>query len=1560
MPVYRKEKVNGRVKKSKTIREVVKGIRKHLPRKSVTFEPSEREMDDGSGTNIRKKENEMVGWTGQSSLSSRAPNQVKGVDLLVEDDGAEHRIETVVEHMKSKSADRVMSEADLARNYIAFFDSKARTILSRWASENWMTLQPEDLLETIKLKFKRMGKIKKGKKGAISLERALLDVRFQWDGIEMLPPERFIAEIQDILFTYKKEVDRKSARGQGVLMERFIEEVVRGDLREKEDPVSRVQKYVADQLLETSYSDWDEFLKEFYSEVEDMRELYCRIQNTGMDESICARLQKDKSIATKTLKRGRDGQEKDQSAPKRQRAEGESEEICWGCGGRFHGKSKCKFGDHEDFNNEAREWKESTKGKELALQGFISIPWKMKGLKGKWENRNMKKTEKTEKNSKKTNEKKKHLLSGLESSRDHSALIPVECSALEQDGLVQSLKVLLDTGAIHGNYINAKWAIRAEEAGAKIDATENVEIRSALDNFVSSAGKITLQVKFAGRSVIQMDFHLVENLTVDMIVGLPSIIEFNLWDILVERFANAKTPLSFGRTEGEYAQEMLGATLHCRELLDMGAVDPEEDSTFWKPDILEVMEESKSAGLPTVVGEGEFFDRVRALIAEFADIFQPKVQKEPCKIPPMPIEIKDVKRWQSHQNQLPPRVQSQRKEEALRAIINEMLEQGIIEKSQEAYYSQVHMVPKPGAKWRLCVDYRNLNELIVGMGWPIPNIGQLLQRIGNKSAKWYAVLDLTAGYHQVELEEESKKWAAFRTPFGVYVPKRISMGLKSAPAYFQKEMSGVLGDLLYNGCELYIDDIMGYGKDDEEFLATLRAIFVRLREHRIFLNPQKARIAVRSVEAVGHVIDQYGIRMSEEKIRKVMDCQKPKTIKELRSFLGLANYFRQHIDKYGSAVQPLYNLLKKADEKMLCWTEDAHAAWDRVRSAIAVCPKLYFLEPSAEVFVDTDASDFGIGAHLYQIVKGERQTVAFMSKALAGAQRRWSTFEKECFAIYTALKDWEYLLRDIFFTVRTDHANLKYLNLSASQKVLRWKLALLEYDFQIEHIEGKDNIAADAFSRFEHLKNNGASETRLGESEVEIRETEETDMHQVAAIPTAGPLKPARHHLKDVDDDLAVECIRGVHNMVRGHHGVERTLHILQREGNTWPKMIDHVRQFVKNCPLCQKMSIVKPVVTAIPFTCATYSPMARINMDTIGPLPESTDGKKYILVMMDCFSRFVELFAIRTTSAEECASCLLQFIGRYGAPEQIMSDRGTQFVNAIVANLLKRTGTHHILSIAYSKQENALVERMNREVMRQLRAMVSERKIRNEWSDVLPLVQRILNSSVHSVLGVSPAQLIFGNAINLDRGLIWGGGIVDISTEEKNVRKYLDSLLKQQALLIKIAQDSQEKSDLVQLKRIAKKQNGKEITSYPVNSFVLLTYPLGVNGLNQPPSKLHTRWRGPFRVVSSNGNQYTLENLVSEKLSTHNVTELKPFLWEDGKVDPREVARIDDEEFEIEDIFDHRVIDMEKKRVKFHVRWKNYEEVTWEPYENLKDTQQLHDYLRRSGLEELIPAKYI
>jgi transposase InsO family protein len=378
------------------------------------------------------------------------------------------------------------------------------------------------------------------------------------------------------------------------------------------------------------------------------------------------------------------------------------------------------------------------------------------------------------------------------------------------------------------------------------------------------------------------------------------------------------------------------------------------------------------------------------------------------------------------------------------------------------------------------------------------------------------------------------------------------------------------------------------------------------------------------------------------------------------------------------------------------------------------------------------------------------------------------------------------------------------------------------------------------------------------------------------------------------------------------------------------------------------------------PFTVSTTNPMEVIAIDHIGPLRvKDQEGEKYILVMIDCFTRFVELAVTDSTDAKDTAACLFAFIGRYGTPLAIRSDRGTGFHSQLVEEVRTLMKLGWEFTLAHSKEENAIVERANKEIMRHLRAILLEGGIAEVFYEDIWMVQRIMNTSTHSSIGVAPATLLFGNAVDLDRRILY-----DVEYNDANFGKQrpLDSWVQErfehQKLLLQAAAKHQKEIDVTNLA----KRSPKELTQFKKDTYVLALHPDGRMG-NLPPSKLQSYWQGPFQVMDVDNDVYTVKDLVTDENKVFYGKMLKAFEYDKEYDDPLDVAMKEAQLVLVETILDHRdtkglnhIRDFE-----FHVKWKNRGEQfnQWLPWNQLRLNTVLHDYMRgKPELRAKIPKE--
>ena len=1016
-----------------------------------------------------------------------------------------------------------------------------------------------------------------------------------------------------------------------------------------------------------------------------------------------------------------------------------------------------------------------------------------------------------------------------------------------------------------------------------------------------------------------------------------------------------------------------------------------------------------SQTMPNYHGDNENFNKaLKATCEEYSCVFSTQISKDPARIPPMKLDV-DEEMW-SRCNK-PMRELSEVKKSALRDHLSNLTEHGIIQPSAATSWSHPHLPPKPDGSYRFTCDFRELNAATKPRNNFIPNIEEMIRRIGYKKPKYFGTLDLTNGYWQIALDRDSMKYTAFICAFGILEFCRLAMGLKNAAGYFQSMLATlVLVNLIYYICELYIDDLLIHANSEEEFIRNLRKVLQRFKDYNLVANPKKCYLGMKAAEFVGKLVDADGVSFTRKRLTEVGNIDLPKTANDLKKFLGLFNYFRQHIQNAHEISAPLNDMIVDYDKrkhKVLNWQNDPSkpdydpskaAAFERAKQAIIRCPRLYFWLPERATILCTDASERGIGGYLYQIEVDSNGNISefpigFVSKGFTAQQRRWGIPDKEAFSIYYCVKKFDHILRDIQFTIKTDHKNLLYLDKDPQAKIRRYKLALQEYDCTWEYINTHDNIVADDFSRlcslcemndydsgereWIHALNNefilpedvrelisqvhnskvghfGVEKTTLlvekllNDDDIykETRELLTSEINAALAKDPHGKLNHKRYIYMRRDIRKRDRVINTVIDRLRSTESIILDKSNIRR----------FVRKFIHTCPCCQKMSQLKIPIHTIPFTTASTFPMERVNVDSMGPFKEDERGNRYIIAIIDCFTRWIGLYAVRDVTAECAVDALIEHFGIFGCPAQLVSDNGSQYINNLIKEFTKLIGTEHVNTMAYSKEENAMIERSNKETMRHLRNLIFEYKDTTKWNRYSKMVQRIFNSTIHESIGVSPAQLLFGNAIDLDRGLFTPVEPMFASDVPTAVAQWSMEMLKMQSELLLQAKEIQEKRDA---KNIARR-TPENVTEFPINSYVLIGYPKSSHHQG-PPTKFHANLKGPMQVVDMQGAKYTVRNLVTKKLEDYHITLLREFRYDPRYVDPVKIAMCDEQFYEVEKVLDHRGQFNKKDILFFKVKWLGYNDGdnTWEPWKNLRNNIELHKYLKNKKLQAHIPKEF-
>lgn len=422
------------------------------------------------------------------------------------------------------------------------------------------------------------------------------------------------------------------------------------------------------------------------------------------------------------------------------------------------------------------------------------------------------------------------------------------------------------------------------------------------------------------------------------------------------------------------------------------------------------------------------------------------------------IDTGDALPWKCN-----PRPVSEAKRKAIDLAVDELLETGAIQRSDSPWGFPVVLVEKKDGTFRLCVDYRRLNELTRKDAYPMPSIDSIVASLGG--SQYFTILDASRGYLQVQMFAGDVAKTAFTCHRGLFEFTRMPFGCSGAAATFQRLIDRVLGEAKWRYAMAYLDDIVVYSRTFEEHIRHLEDVLTRLQDAGITLNPKKAQIAETRVSLLGFTIDSGRVLPCEEKVRALLEYPSPTDIKALRRFLGMVNYYRQFIPNCAALQAPLTALLRK--NARWSWSQEQEGAVRALINALVDTAELRLPDLNKEFVIQADASDHGLGAVLLQEHEGVLRPVAFVSRSLTPAERNYSVTERECLAIVFALRKFDLYVDGVAFVVETDHMALTWLKRlgEPSGRLARWALTLQRYNFTVRYRKGSTNVVADALSR---------------------------------------------------------------------------------------------------------------------------------------------------------------------------------------------------------------------------------------------------------------------------------------------------------------------------------------------------------------------------------------------------------------------------------------------------------------------------------------------------------------
>ena len=544
--------------------------------------------------------------------------------------------------------------------------------------------------------------------------------------------------------------------------------------------------------------------------------------------------------------------------------------------------------------------------------------------------------------------------------------------------------------------------------------------------------------------------------------------------------------------------------------------------------------------------------KVRELLYRFKDIFAlNKHDYGLCKNLEHEIDLKNNTPVQQLIGKVPLNV-----EKWVDQQVENLKDKGIIRESISPWSAPIVVAKKKGGDLRMCIDYRRLNSVTIRPTYNIPSTESLFNHLSN--SKIFSTIDVSNAYYQCQIREKDKQLTAFSTRKGHFEFNRMPFGLVGAPFTFQRLITSILRNEIWEICLIYLDDILIFSDNFEEHLIRVQKVLEKIRQSGLKLSLPKCHFFLSEVNYLEHIVSGGGLKTDPQKIEVVKNWPLPETVSNLRSFLGFANYYRRFIKSYANLTNPLQEIMKdscksgvrKNDESKLLWSNEGRIAYDDVKNALCTAPCLSFPRPNSTYILDTDASFYALGCVLSQTQKKEEKVIAYGSKKLSKSDLHYCIKRKELLSVYHFVTHFRQFLLGTKFIIRTDHRALKWLlnwNSPNTSQYCSWIAELEIYDFIIEHRQGTKHINADFLSRpSEQCK------------QCEISHDDPKPKRNVKVFQITNQNTCSKTKIKKVHHDL-------------GHIGEVKLLGVIKEMGMKEDHIRNVVHDVVKECLVCSE-----------------------------------------------------------------------------------------------------------------------------------------------------------------------------------------------------------------------------------------------------------------------------------------------------------------------------------------------------------------------------------------------------